>query len=166
MFTPPLIWLIVGAVLLLLALTGFDSDGLLLIAGLSGLVLTLASVLLALPVAWQVVLFGALVGLGYGWLRRWDRRQRDRALHASPRAEWAEVIEAFTATGAGRVRWQGQSWAAVNLEPGQALAVGAAVRVMGRDGTSLQVLPSVSMASPPLSSQPLDAEPRPSEPLP
>ena len=146
MLTPPLVWLIVGSVLLLLALMGLDTDGLLLIAGLSGLLLTVASVLMAMPLALQVVVFVVLVGLGYGWLRRWDRRQRDRALHASPRAEWAEVIEAFAAHGEGRVRWQGQSWAAINLEPGQALAVGAAVRVMGREGTSLQVVAAAPLA--------------------
>ena len=147
MLTPPLIWLLVGAVLLLLALTGLDTDGLLLIAGLSGLLLTVVSVLVAMPLAFQVLLFLGLVSLGYGWLRRWDRRQRDRALPASPRAEWAEVIQAFAADGEGRVRWQGQSWAAINLEPGQALAVGAQVRVMGREGTSLQVLPAAPLAS-------------------
>jgi inner membrane protein len=146
MFTPPLIWLLVGAALLLLALTGFDTDGLLLIGGLSALVLTLASVLLALPLALQLLLFLGLVSLAYGWLRRWDRSQRDRALHANPRAERAEVIEAFAADGAGRVRWQGQSWAAVNLEPGQPLPLGATVRVMGREGTSLQVLPMTLLA--------------------
>ena len=146
MLTPPLIWLLVGAGLLLLALTGLDTDGLLLIAGLSGLLLTVVSVLVAMPLAFQVLLFLGLVSLGYGWLRRWDRRQRDRALPASPRAEWAEVIQAFAADGEGRVRWQGQSWAAINLEPGQALAVGAQVRVMGREGTSLQVLPMTLLA--------------------
>ncbi|MFZ0409612.1 MAG: NfeD family protein [Cyanobium sp.] len=146
MLTPPLIWLFVGAGLLLLALSGFDTDGLLLIGGLSGLVLTVTSVLVAMPVPLQVLLFLGLGSLGYGWLRRWDRRQRDRSLHANPRAEWAEVIEAFAADGAGRVRWQGQSWAAVNLEPGQAVQVGAAVRVMGREGTSLQVLPAAPPA--------------------
>ena len=149
MLTPPLIWLIVGAVLLLLALIGIDTDGLLLIAGLSGLLLTVGSVLVAMPVALQVVLFAGLVSLGYGWLRRLDRSQRDRALHASPRAEWAEVIEAFRADGQGRVRWQGQSWAAVNLEPSQELAVGAAVRVMGREGTSLQVLQAAALSAGP-----------------
>ena len=107
----------------------------------------MVSVLVVMPLAFQVLLFLGLVSLGYGWLRRWDRRQRDRALPASPRAEWAEVIQAFAADGEGRVRWQGQSWAAINLEPGQALAVGAQVRVMGREGTSLQVLPAAPLAS-------------------
>jgi membrane protein implicated in regulation of membrane protease activity len=151
MLTPPLIWLIVGAGLLLLALIGLDSDGLLLIGGLAGLLLTLASVLLAPPVWLQVLLFLGLVGLGYGWLRRWDRRQRDRAVHASPRAEWAEVTLAFAADGQGRVRWQGQSWAAMNLEPAQPLPLGVQVRVMGREGTSLQVL----------AAEPLPAAPTP-----
>jgi membrane protein implicated in regulation of membrane protease activity len=51
------------------------------------------------------------------------------------------VTTAFDASGEGRVRWQGQSWAAVNLAPGQALPPGTQVTVMGREGTRLQVLP-------------------------
>ena len=38
------------------------------------------------------------------------------------------------------MRWQGQSWAATNLEPEQTLTPGEAVVVMGRDGNQLQVL--------------------------
>jgi membrane protein implicated in regulation of membrane protease activity len=51
------------------------------------------------------------------------------------------VIDAFDAGGEGRVRWQGQSWAALNLEPSRPLAPGSEVVVMGREGTRLQVLP-------------------------
>jgi len=52
------------------------------------------------------------------------------------------VIGGFDQASSGRVRWQGQSWAADNLEPEQRLAPGAVVVVMGRDGTRLQVLAS------------------------
>jgi membrane protein implicated in regulation of membrane protease activity len=38
------------------------------------------------------------------------------------------------------VLWQGQSWAALNLEPERPLPVGCSVTVMGREGTRLQVL--------------------------
>ena len=52
------------------------------------------------------------------------------------------VIVGFDGSGAGRVRWQGQSWAALNLEPSQPLSPGSEVVVMGREGTRLQVLGS------------------------
>ena len=41
---------------------------------------------------------------------------------------------------AGRVRWQGQSWSAVNLKGGQPLPPGSWVTVMGRAGNKLQVM--------------------------
>ena len=36
--------------------------------------------------------------------------------------------------------WQGQSWAALNLDPAQGLAIGDRVTVLGREGTRLQVM--------------------------
>ncbi len=139
---PPLVWFLSGAALLLLALLGADNDGLLLVAGLCSLLLTLVAIALPLlpPVA-QVVLFVALVAAGYSLLRRWARQQRERSVPASAAAETAEVISGFDAEGRGRVRWQGQSWAALNLTPETALPPGCQVTVMGREGTRLQVLP-------------------------
>ena len=53
------------------------------------------------------------------------------------------MISGFEAgSDQGRVLWHGQSWAAENLERGQALKPGSQVLVMGRDGTNLQVLPN------------------------
>ncbi len=142
---PALFWLLAGLPLLALALTGFDSDGLLLMAGLAALAVALltAAVGPSLAMALQGVLFAGLLALGYGWLRRWDRSQSERALPPSSRAESAEVISAFEAGGQGRVRWQGQSWAATNLEPTVPLLPGEAVTVMGREGTRLQVMPAL-----------------------
>lgn len=139
---PSLLWFLSGAALLLLALLGADNDGLLLVAGLCALLLTLVAIALPLlpPVA-QVVLFVVLVVVSYSLLRRWARQQRERRVPASAAAETAEVISGFDAEGRGRVRWQGQSWAARNLAPETALPAGCEVTVMGRDGTSLQVLP-------------------------
>jgi membrane protein implicated in regulation of membrane protease activity len=137
----PLIWLVLAGVLLVLVLAGVDTDGLLLIAGIAGLLLTLTAALLTLPAAAQVLLFVALVGAGYLGLRSWSARQGSRTIPPSARAELAEVIAPFDAHGEGRVRWQGQSWAALNLDPSSALASGAQVTVMGREGTRLQVLP-------------------------
>ncbi|MFM7312850.1 MAG: NfeD family protein [Cyanobium sp.] len=146
---PPLLWFLSAVTLLLLALLGVDNDGLLLVAGLGGLLLTLVAIgLPLLPPLVQMSLFLLLVAAGYGWLRRWSRRQRERSVRPSAAAESAEVISGFDATGRGRVRWQGQSWAALNLSPQIALPAGTEVTVMGREGTSLQVLPRVPEAAP------------------
>jgi membrane protein implicated in regulation of membrane protease activity len=138
----PILWLALAAMLLALVLVGADSDGLLLIAGLAGLLLGLfATVLPVVPAAAQLVLFAALVGGGYVWLRRWSAHRQARTIPPSARAELAEVISPFDASGEGRVRWQGQSWAAVTLAPSEGLIPGTQVTVMGREGTRLQVLP-------------------------
>ena len=142
MAVTPVLWITLAAALLLLVLVGADSDGLLLIAGLTALVLgLLASLLPWLPPPAQLVLFGAVVASGYLALRRWSASRQARAIPPSARAELAEVISPFGADGEGRVRWQGQSWAAVALAPAEGLAPGTQVTVMGREGTRLQVLP-------------------------
>jgi len=139
---PSLLWFATAAVLLLLTLFGVDNDGLLLVSGLAALLLTLAAILIpVLPPALQVILFAGLVVSGYALLRRWSRQQREGSLPISAAAERAEVISGFDEEGLGRVRWQGQSWAALNLAPETPLPMGTQVLVMGRDGTRLQVLP-------------------------
>jgi membrane protein implicated in regulation of membrane protease activity len=148
MLAPPLIWLTLGGALLLLALLGIDTDGLLLIGGAAGLLLALLASLLPLSPGLQLLVYVCLVGAGYGWLRHWAQRQGERAIPPAARAELAEVIDRFDAGGEGRVRWQGQSWAALNLEPARPLLPGAQVTVMGRDGTRLQVLPRGAEALP------------------
>ena len=141
--TPALLWLLAGLPLLASALAGFDGDGLLLMAGLAALaVALLTAATAALTTTLQGLIFAALLALGYGWLRLLDRRQGERLQPPSSRAETAEVISAFGNDGRGRVRWQGQSWAATNLDPGVPLLPGHAVTVMGREGTRLQVLPA------------------------
>ncbi len=137
-----MLWLALAALLLVLVLVGADSDGLLLIAGLAALLLGLLSTALpVLPLAAQLLLFVSLVGVAYLGLRRWSAGRQARVIPPSSRAELAEVISPFDAQGEGRVRWQGQSWAALNLAPDQTLPPGTQVTVMGREGTRLQVLP-------------------------
>jgi len=138
---PPTLWLLLGLSLLLLSLAGLDSDGLLFVGAVVSLLLTLLAALLPVPPGLQVLLAFALVGVGYAALRRWSGRSREQAIAPAANAGSAEVIKAFDAQGQGRVLWQGQSWAALNLEPEQTLPVGSSVTVMGREGTRLQVLP-------------------------
>ena len=141
LWSAPVLWLLVGVTLLSLALLGIDTDGLILIGGITALLLSLATGLLPLPPLLAMALFVGVSAAGYGWLRHWSGLQREAALPSSGHAERAEVISGFGSNGQGRVRWQGQSWAAVNLDDGRRLEPGAQVLVMGRDGTRLQVLP-------------------------
>jgi len=141
----PILWFALAAAVLALELAGADGDGLLLIAGLAGLLLTLLSALLpALPTAAQLVLFLALVAAGYAGLRRWSAGRQARAIPPSARAELAEVISRFDSNGEGRVRWQGQSWAAESLDEPRRLEPGDQVVVMRRVGTCLEVMASES----------------------
>ena len=140
---PPssLLWLLVGTALWLLVLLGVDSDGLLLVGGSTALLLGLLLTVLPLPVGVQAVLFLALVAASYGLVRRWlSRGAQATALMPSSRAEEAEVIDGFAADGRGRVRWQGQSWAARSLDAASPLSAGQRVTVMGREGNCLQVM--------------------------
>lgn len=142
MLSSSLLWLLVATALWLLVLLGVDSDGLLLVGGSVALLLALLQAALPLPVAAQAVLFLALVAICYGGVRRWlSRGKEGAALLPSPRAEEAEVIDAFAPDGRGRVRWQGQSWAARCLEGAEPLHAGQRVTVMGREGNCLQVMP-------------------------
>jgi membrane protein implicated in regulation of membrane protease activity len=139
--TPPLVWLTIAVLLLGLEMLGVDSDGLLLVSAVSALLLCLITSLLALPTVIQGVLFAVVGILGYAWLRHWSGRREARSLPPSAGADRAEVIAGFDAEGRGRVRWQGQSWAALNLQPEQALNPGCQVTVLGREGTELRVMP-------------------------
>jgi membrane protein implicated in regulation of membrane protease activity len=138
---PPL-WFAAAGLLLIAVLIGLDSDGLLLVGGLAALLLALLTAALpALAVPLQLLVFAALVAAAYAVVRRWSRRQGERAIPPAAGADRAEVIAAFDGQGEGRVRWQGQSWAARNLDPSRLLVCGSPVTVMGREGTRLQVLP-------------------------
>jgi inner membrane protein len=136
-----LLWFLLALLLLAIAWLGPDLDGLLAaaIAALGLSLLTAAAPALALTI--QLPLFIALTAALLLGLQRWSRRRRQRSIPASGSSERAQVISGFEpGEDAGRVRWQGQSWAAVNLEAIQGLAPGAEVLVMGREGNRLQVL--------------------------
>ncbi|MFZ9946076.1 MAG: NfeD family protein [Vulcanococcus sp.] len=142
MVPPPLIWFLVGLALLAVEWLGADFDGVLAAAVAALGVSVLTALLPGLAAGGQVLLFAAATGGLLLLLQRWSRR-RARAIPASGSREQATVISGFAAESSeGRVRWQGQSWAATNLEPERSLAPGAPVLVMGRDGNQLQVLRS------------------------
>lgn len=139
--TPPLIWLAIALLLLGLEMLGVDSDGLILVSGLAALGLCLFTALVALPAGLQGAIFALIAITGYGMLRRWSGSREARSIPPGAGADRAEVIATFDDQGRGRVRWQGQSWAALNLHPEQTLPAGSEVTVLGREGTELRVLP-------------------------
>ena len=145
---PPssLFWLALATALLIAVLTGLDSDGLLLVGGLVGLAMAPFSAALGIAAPLQVLIYALAVALPYALVQRWSRRQREGRIPPAAGSDHAEAIAPFNAQGEGRVRWQGQSWAARSLEPGRAIPVGTSVLVMGREGTQLQVQPLSAMA--------------------
>jgi membrane protein implicated in regulation of membrane protease activity len=135
-----LIWFLLALALLAAEWLGAEFDGL-LAGALAALGLSVLTALLpGLALAGQLLLFAGITAGVLVLLQRWSRR-RERSIPASGASEQATVISGFNGSEpSGRVRWQGQSWAATNLDPKQTLAPGAAVLVMGRDGNRLQVL--------------------------
>lgn len=140
-----LIWLAVGLGLLAIEWLGAEFDGL-LEGAVAALIVSVLSALLPWPPLLQVVTFAGLSGLGLLALRQWERRSRERSIPGSSRSQHAEVIEGFDDSPEGRVRWQGQSWAATCLAPTRPLKPGTPLTVMGRDGNHLQVLPDAGAA--------------------
>ncbi len=141
MAAAPLIWFLLALALLGLEWLGADFDGL-LAAALAALMVSVLCAWVPLNLGLQLFLFAAASLALLLLLQRWSARKRERAIRQSDASQHAEVISGFEAGNhQGRVLWHGQSWAAENLEPRQALQPGSQVLVMGRDGTNLQVLP-------------------------
>ena len=140
MVPAPLIWFVLALALLGAEWLGAEFDGL-LAAALAALGVSLLTALVpGLGLVAQLLLFGAATAGVLLVLQRWSRR-RERSIPASGASEQATVISGFNGSEvSGRVSWQGQSWAATNLDPKRTLTPGAAVLVMGRDGNRLQVL--------------------------
>jgi hypothetical protein len=140
MVPAPLIWFLLGLALLAAEWLGAEFDGL-LAAALAALALSVLTALApGLALVGQLLLFAAASAGVLLLLQRWSRRQA-RSIPASGASEQATVISGFTSNEtSGRVRWQGQSWAATNLDPRRSMVPGEAVLVMGRDGNQLQVL--------------------------
>jgi len=134
-------WFLVALFLLGVSWLGADFDGLLpaVLAALGMSVLAAATAALGLLA--QLAMFAALTLALLPLLRAWSKQRRPRAIPPGGDSDRARVISGFSrGEAAGRVCWQGQSWAAINLEPERPLHTGEGVQVMGRDGNRLQVL--------------------------
>jgi len=140
MIPAPLIWLLLGLACLAVEWFGAEWEGLMAAAFAALGVSVLTALMPTVTAGLQLLLFGAATTGVLALLQRWSR-QRSRRILASDSSERATVISGFNNDeSTGRVRWQGQSWAATNLDPEKPLAVGDSVTVMGREGTQLQIL--------------------------
>ena len=88
-------------------------------------------------------MFSLITVLGTLWLSRWSARRNPRPGARRLKEDTAEVLDTIQPGGEGRVRWHGQSWAACSMDVETRLQPGDRVLVMGREGTRLQVLPTL-----------------------
>ena len=137
-------WLGVVLALLLLSLVGVDLDGLLeaLLAALALAVLT--GFVPSTALVAQVVLF-VVVGLLLFAALRIGRKSPAPGGNPTRDLGTAVVLSAETRPGRWRVRWRGQSWAALNSDPTIPLQVDEEVFVVECQGTSLQVISKRSL---------------------
>ncbi|KKZ11996.1 MAG: hypothetical protein TE42_06300 [Candidatus Synechococcus spongiarum SP3] len=138
------IWLGLVLVLLLLTLVGADLDGLLeaLLAALALAVLT--GFVPSTALVAQIVLF-AVVGLLLFAALRIGRKPRPGGGDTDHDLGTAVVLSAEAQPERWRVRWRGQSWAALNSDPTIPLQVDEEVFVVERQGTCLQVISKRSL---------------------
>ena len=139
-----LIWLGLVLVPLLLALVGLDLDGLLEVM-LAALVLAVLTGLVpstTLPA--QIILFVVLGVLLFAGLRL-GRKPRSSRGDSADDLGTAVVLSAEAQPERWRVRWRGQSWAALNSDPAIPLELDEEVFVVGRQGTCLQVISKRSL---------------------
>lgn len=138
----PLIWLLVAGVLLIVELVQPSFDGL-MFAVFAGLVVSVLTALFPLQAWIQISLFSFITVLGTLWLSRWSARRNPKPGGRRLKEDTAEVLDSIQPGGEGRVRWHGQSWAASSLDVETPLQPGDRVFVIGREGTRLQVLPTL-----------------------
>lgn len=134
--TPTLIWLIAGALLCLIELflpTAFVA----FMMGLSAF--AVAGLSLVLPyLSWQVALWMVFSTACVVLSRRFLPKQVARAIED---AKEAETLTEIPAGQAGRVLYEGNSWRARCSDESITIAPHQTVIVVGRQGTTLIIMP-------------------------
>ena len=139
-----LIWLGLVLVLLLLALVGVDLDGLLEALLAAAVLAVLTGLVPSVSPAGQIILFVVLGLLLFAGLRLGRKPQPNRG-DSTDDLGTAVVLSAETQPGRYRVRWRGQSWAALNSDPAIPVELDEEAFVVGRQSTCLQVISKRSL---------------------
>ncbi|HEY9695173.1 MAG TPA: NfeD family protein [Oculatellaceae cyanobacterium] len=133
---PMVFWLVVGALLCLLEFavpTAFTA----FMMGISALLVALIARLLPSQIALQV---GIWLGLSVGFVVLTHRLMPKRKISSISDATEAETLTEIVPGQPGRVLYEGGSWRAI-CEDSSAIAPGQKVYVVGRQGTTLVVVP-------------------------
>jgi membrane protein implicated in regulation of membrane protease activity len=134
--TPPIMWLILGIVLIVLDFVVPDPLTLGLVAGfLALLVAALATVVPNTTV--QILVWVVLSGLGIFLAQRLQPKVSKLVLESDEALTLTEI----PSHRSGRVMYEGASWRAVCCNPDEAIAPKQRVQVVGREGNTLIVLP-------------------------
>jgi membrane protein implicated in regulation of membrane protease activity len=129
-----MIWFLIGIGLCLLEAV-FPTAFVALVAGVSALVIALISGWV--PPSLQIILWMLLTGLGIWASRGFVDRRAGQQFDAKEGQMMTDLVPGEL----GRVRYEGGSWAARCEDPTLAIAAEAKVLVVGREGTTLLVLP-------------------------
>ncbi|MBW4579382.1 MAG: NfeD family protein [Tildeniella nuda ZEHNDER 1965/U140] len=132
--SPTLIWLLVGAILCLVEFivpTAFIA----LVMGVSALIVAAASTII--PPGLQIVLWMVLSLALTVYSRRLVQQKTTRKLDATE----AETLTEILPGKIGRVRYEGNSWAARCEDHTLTIAPNQTVYVVARKGTTLSVMP-------------------------
>lgn len=136
MLTPTLLWLLAGSGLCLLELfvpTAF----VVLMMGLSALVVACISVVV--PQANLQIVLWMVLSTGFVWLsRRFIPKGRATGIED---AKDAKTLTEIPPGETGRVLYEGNSWQARCVDETLAIAPNQTVLVVGRQGTTLMVMP-------------------------
>lgn len=132
--SPTLIWLLVGAILCLVEFivpTAFIA----FVMGISALIVAAASTII--PLGLQIVLWMVLSLALTFYSRRLVQQKTTRKLDATE----AETLTEILPGKIGRVRYEGNSWAARCEDHTLTIAPNQTVYVVSRKGTTLSVMP-------------------------
>ena len=138
-------WL--GLVLILLALTlvGVDLDVLLAALAAALVMVALTGLIPSMSLAAQIILFVLLGLLVFAALLIGNRNSQAGRGDVADDLGTAVVLSAEAQPERWRVRWRGQSWAAVNSDPTIPLALDEEVFVVACESTCLRVISKQSL---------------------
>lgn len=136
-FSPSLFWLVVGGILCLVELvvpTAFTAS----MMGVSALLVALVALILPKQLALQVALW---LGLAVTFVYLTHRFLPKRKVSSVENAIEAQTLTQILPGECGRVLYEGSSWRARCEDERLAIPVSQKVYIVGREGTTLIVMP-------------------------
>ena len=136
----PLLWLVFALIILGLELNGADF-GFLPIALASALLMSISTSILLINPVLQFILYLLLFIIGFTWIRRWSSKRSTESDQMNEQDLLAIALVPIKPNGNGRVRWHGQNWGAISLDPEITISAEEKVIVLRREGNRLEIMP-------------------------